>query len=125
MTRLLVVEDNQHDLELIVQLLEDDFALVTARDGAAGIECAKRDRPDLILMDLSLPVLDGWDAIGLLRADPEIGRTPIVVLSAHASRPDIDRALAVGCDAYVTKPVDEDELRRVIAGLLAGGGSPR
>ena len=123
MTRLLVVEDNQHDLELITQLLEDDFALVTARDGAAGLEIATRDRPDLILMDLSLPVLDGWEAIGRLRATPEIGRTPIVVLSARASRPEIDRALAVGCDAYVTKPIDEDELRRVIAGLLAGGGS--
>jgi len=122
-TRLLVVEDNQHDLELITQLLEDDFELVTARDGAAGLEIATRDRPDLILTDLSLPVLDGWEMIGRLRAAPAIGRTPIVVLSARASRPEIDRALAVGCDAYVTKPIDEDELRRVIAGLLAGGGS--
>lgn len=122
MKKILVVEDNQVNLELVTQLLEDDFEVTTAEDGAAGLEQAKRVRPDLILMDLSLPVLDGWEATRRLRSDPEIGRTPVIALSAHAARADVERALQVGADAYVTKPIDEDELRATIARLLARAG---
>jgi CheY-like chemotaxis protein len=123
--KILVVEDNALNLELVTQLLEDDFELATATDGAAGVEAAKQVRPDLILMDLSLPVVDGWEATRRLRSDAELAKTPIVALSAHAAKADIDRALAAGCDAYLTKPIDEEELMRTISNLLASGGRSR
>lgn len=122
MKKILVVEDNQVNLELVTQLLEDDFDVTTAEDGAAGLEQARRVRPDVILMDLSLPVLDGWEATRRLRSDPELGRTPVIALSAHAARADVQRALDAGADAYVTKPIDEDELRATIARLLERAG---
>lgn len=124
MKKILVVEDNELNLELVTQLLEDDFELSTAGDGAAGLEAAKRLRPDLILMDLSLPVMDGWEATRRVRSEPALAKTPIIALSAHAAKPDIDRALAAGCDAYLTKPLDEEELSRTIAALLASTGRP-
>lgn len=123
MKKILVVEDNELNLELVTQLLEDDFELLTAADGAAGVEAARRFRPDLILMDLSLPVVDGWEATRQLRGEAGLAKIPIIALSAHAAKPDIDRALQAGCDAYVTKPIDEEELRLAISRLLAPGGS--
>ena len=120
MTRLLVVEDNPINLELVIELLEDDYELETAEDGEAGLAAARRSRPDLIIMDLSLPVLDGWDAIRQLRSDPAFRRIPIIALSAHAATQDIDRAVAAGCDAYVTKPIDDEKLRSTIERLLRG-----
>ena len=118
MTTILVVEDNAINLELVIQLLEDDYTITTAEDGAAGLEAAERHRPDLIIMDLSLPVLDGWEAIRRVRLDPDLRSTPIIALSAHASRTEIQRALDAGCDAYVTKPVDDEELLQTIGRLL-------
>lgn len=120
MTKLLVVEDNPINLELVIELLEDDYELETAEDGEAGLAAARRSRPDLIIMDLSLPVLDGWDAIRQLRSDPAFRRIPIIALSAHAATQDIDRAVAAGCDAYVTKPIDDEKLRSTIERLLRG-----
>jgi len=119
-TKLLVVEDNPINLELVIELLEDDYELETAEDGEAGLAAARRSRPDLIIMDLSLPVLDGWDAIRQLRSDPAFRRIPIIALSAHAATQDIDRAVAAGCDAYVTKPIDDEKLRSTIERLLRG-----
>lgn len=121
MKKILVVEDNEVNLELVTQLLEDDFELTTASDGAAGVAAATRVRPDLILMDLSLPVMDGWEATRQLRKTPELRATPIIALSAHAAPADIERALEAGCDAYVTKPIDEDALVKAISTLLAAG----
>jgi two-component system, cell cycle response regulator DivK len=118
MKKILVVEDNLVNLELVTQLLEDDYAISTATDGNAGVARAQQLRPDLILMDLSLPGLDGWETTRRLRSDPALARTPIVALSAHAARADIERALDAGCDAYVTKPIDEDELKQTITRLL-------
>lgn len=123
MKKVLVVEDNDLNMDLVTQVLEDDFDLSTARDGQEGIEQARTVRPDVILMDLSLPVLDGWEATRRLRADPELSKTPIIALSAHAAHADIERALGAGCDAYVTKPIDEDELKEAIARVLDGRGS--
>lgn len=120
MTRktILVVEDAALNLDLMVQLLEDDYAIVTAGDGAEGLAAAARDRPDLVLMDLSLPVMDGWEATRRLKADPALRHIPVIALSAHAMRGDAERALAQGCDDYLSKPVDEDLLFALLARWL-------
>ena len=125
MKKILVIEDNELNMELVTQLLEDDYEVVAATDGAAGLDAALRLRPDLILMDLSLPVLDGWEATRRLRSDPLLGRTPVIALSAHASAADAQRALDAGCDAYVTKPIDEQVLLREISRLLGSRGDTR
>jgi CheY-like chemotaxis protein len=121
--KILIVEDVEYNRELLVQLLEDDYEVVTAADGAAGIEAAARDRPDLILMDLSLPGLDGWEATRRLKARPETEAIPVIALTAHAMQGDEERARACGCDDYLTKPIDEDQLFAKLARLL-GPGAP-
>ena len=112
MKKILVVEDMEVNRDLLEQLLEDDYDVVMAADGAAGVECAQQERPDLILMDLSLPILDGWDATRQIRADAdtELADVPIIALTAHAMRGDEEKALAAGCNAYLSKPIDEDRL---------------
>jgi CheY-like chemotaxis protein len=122
MKRILIVEDNPINMELTTQLLEDDYELLTATDGAAGLSTATEHGPDLILMDLSLPVMDGWEAIRKIRASAKIGHTPIIALSAHAAQADIERAMAAGASDYVTKPVDEDVLLERIEALLGRDG---
>ncbi len=110
MKRILVVEDQELNMDLLVQLLEDDYEVLTATDGQAGIELAERERPDLILMDLSLPVVDGWEATRRIKANQHLNQIPIIALTAHAMRSDAERARAAGCDDYLTKPLDEDIL---------------
>ena len=124
MRRILIVEDVEYNRDLLVQLLEDDYEILTAADGAAGIELAARGRPDLILMDLSLPVVDGWEATRRLKARPETGAIPVIALTAHAMQGDEDKARACGCDDYLTKPIDEDQLFATLARLLGPGGAP-
>lgn len=106
------MEDVELNRDLLVQLLEDDYRLVLAGDGQAAIEQAGRARPDLILMDLSLPRMDGWEATRRLKADATLASIPVIVLSAHAMRGDEERARAAGCDDFLTKPIDEDVLFR-------------
>lgn len=118
MKRILIGEDVELNVDLLVQLLEDYFDLVVARDGAAVVEAARHDRPDLILMDMSLPVMDGWQAARLLKADAQLRHIPLIGLSAHAMSGDRDRALAAGCDEYLTKPLDEDALFASLNALL-------
>jgi two-component system cell cycle response regulator DivK len=110
MKKILIVEDVELNLDLLVQLLEDDYNLVLARDGAIGVELAALESPDLILMDMSLPVMDGWDATRTIKADPKLSQIPVIGLSAHAMRGDRQKALDAGCNDYLTKPVDEDLL---------------
>ena len=110
MKRILVVEDQELNMDLLVQLLEDDYEVLTATDGQAGIELAERERPDLILMDLSLPVVDGWEATCRLKANQNLNQIPIIALTAHTMAGDAERARAAGCDDYLTKPLDEDLL---------------
>jgi two-component system cell cycle response regulator DivK len=110
MKRILVVEDHELNMDLIVQLLEDKYQVLTATDGASGIKLAERERPDLILMDLSLPVVDGWEAARRLKANDDLKHIPVIALTAHVMMGDEERARECGCDDYLTKPLDEDLL---------------
>ncbi len=110
MKKILIVEDVDLNRDLLVQLLEDDYEILTAVDGAAGLELAEKHRPDLILMDLSLPVIDGWEATRRLKADESLKDITVIAITAHAMRGDEEKALAAGCDDYLTKPIDEDLL---------------
>lgn len=110
MKRILVVEDHELNMDLIVQLLEDTYEVLTATDGEAGIKLAEQERPDLILMDLSLPVIDGWEAARRLKANEELKHIPVIALTAHVMIGDEDKARECGCDDYLTKPLDEDLL---------------
>jgi two-component system cell cycle response regulator DivK len=117
--KILIVEDVEFNRDLLEQLLEDDYETMTAIDGASGIDLAKRERPDLILIDLSLPVVDGWEATRRLKADEQTSDIPIIALTAHAMRGDEEKARACGCDDYLTKPINEDELFKKLAHFLA------
>ena len=121
MKKILIVEDVELNRDLLVQLLEEDYAIVTAADGAAGIELAERERPDLILMDLSLPVLDGWEATRRIKATRALKSIPIIALTAHAMRGDEKKARASGCDDYLSKPIDEDLLYEKVRQFLEDG----
>jgi two-component system cell cycle response regulator DivK len=118
--RILVVEDVEFNRDLIVQLLEDAYQVITAGDGHEGIERAARERPDLILMDLSLPVVDGWEATRRLKAMDDLRGIPIIALSAHAMAGDEEKARQSGCDGYLTKPLDETLLFDMVVKFLGG-----
>lgn len=110
MKKILIVEDVEFNRDLLVQLLEDEYEILIAVDGAKGIEMAEKNCPDLILMDLSLPNVDGWEATRRIKANAVLRNIPIIALSAHAMEGDEDKARACGCDDYLTKPLDEDLL---------------
>jgi CheY-like chemotaxis protein len=110
MKKILVVEDVAFNRDLMVQLLEEEYEVLTAVDGLEGVERAERDRPDLILMDLSLPGLDGWEATRRIKANPALRHIPIIAVSAHAMTGDEEHARGSGCDDYISKPLDEDIL---------------
>ena len=119
MKKILIVEDVELNVDLLVQLLEDEYDLVVAGDGASGVEKASRERPDLILMDMSLPVLDGWEATRQIRSERALNHIPVIALTAHAMSGDKERALDCGCHDYLSKPIDEDILFKKIRRLLA------
>ena len=119
MKKILIVEDVEFNRDLLVQLLEDDYELLTATDGAAGVELAEREHPDLILMDLSLPVVDGWEATRRIKANAILRNIPIIALTAHAMKGDAEKARACGCDDYLSKPLDEDLLFEKLAQFLS------
>ena len=110
MKKILIVEDVELNVDLLAQLLEEDYELVVATTGAQGVEMAGQHQPDLILMDMSLPLLDGWEATRLIKANQALKHIPIIGLSAHAMNGDADRARAAGCDDYLTKPIHDDLL---------------
>ena len=118
MKKVLVVEDVDFNRELVVQLLEDKYHVIEAVNGQEGVELAERERPELILMDLSLPVMDGWEATRRLKANDDLRSIPVIALTAHAMAGDEEKALAAGCDDYLVKPLDEDELMARIAKYL-------
>lgn len=112
MKTILIVEDLDLNIDLLTQLLEEEYNLVVAKDGAQGVAMAGLHRPDLVLMDISLPVLDGCEAARRIHAaQPAL---PVIGLSANALPVDIEKARAAGCCGYLTKPVDEDLLLKLI-----------
>ena len=122
MTRILYVEDNDDNvymLKLRFELL-DGFEVLVAEDGEAGCAKAIAENPDLILMDLDLPVVDGWEASRWLKNNPATHDIPIIALTAHAMSGSREKALAAGCDEFDTKPVDFDRLMQKINSLLGG-----
>jgi CheY-like chemotaxis protein len=108
MKTILIVEDTELNIDLLTQLLEDDYSLLVAKDGAQGVSMAQQNNPDLILMDISLPIMDGYEATRRIRTT--MASTPIIGLSAHAMSGDAEKAKEAGCNDYLTKPVDEDLL---------------
>lgn len=118
MKKILIVEDVDLNRDLLIQLLEEDYELLTATDGEAGIELAEYGRPDLILMDLSLPKVDGWEATRRIKANPALQHIPIIALTAHAMVGDEEKAQASGCDDYLSKPLDEDLLFEALSRYL-------
>jgi two-component system cell cycle response regulator DivK len=121
MKRLLLVEDNEMNRDMLSRrLTRRGFDIVLAVDGAEGLTMAMRHQPDLIIMDMSLPVLDGWESTRQLKEQTETKGIPVLALTAHAMAGERDRALAAGCDEYDTKPVDFPRLLSKIAILLPG-----
>jgi len=118
--RVLYVEDSPQNRDVVRRYLQQSYEVIEAEDGEHGLERARRDSPDLILMDLSLPRLDGWEATRRLKAAPELKAIPVIALTAHASREDQAKARAAGCDDFLTKPVDRDLLLGTIARHLSG-----
>jgi len=119
MPKILLVEDNEMNRDMLSRRLEKrGYTLAIAADGGVGVELAKSGAPDLILMDMSLPVIDGWEATKLLKADAVTKGIPIIALTAHAMDSDRVKALEAGCDDFDTKPVELTRLLGKIEGLL-------
>jgi two-component system, cell cycle response regulator DivK len=119
MPKILLVEDNEMNRDMLSRrLLKQGFEMVIAVDGEQAVDLARSEAPDLILMDISLPGLDGWEATRLLKARPETRSIPIIALTAHAMAGDREKSLAAGCNDYDTKPVDFRRLVEKIQGLL-------
>lgn len=124
MAIILLVEDNEMNRDMLSRRLErKGFQVVLAVDGQSGVEMALSQAPDLVLMDMSLPILDGWEATRRLKAAPGTAHIPVIALTAHAMSSDRDKALEAGCDDYDTKPVELPRLLGKIEALLARGDS--
>ncbi|HVK01958.1 MAG TPA: response regulator [Armatimonadaceae bacterium] len=123
MSKILLVEDNETNRDMLSRrLLRRGYEVVLALDGESGLSLAGSEAPDLILMDMSLPVLDGWEATRRLKKAPSTRRIPVIALTAHAMSSDRDKALEAGCDDYDTKPVELPRLLEKIEALLAAAG---
>jgi two-component system, cell cycle response regulator DivK len=122
MTKILYVEDNEDNVYMLTRRLERaGFEVVVASDGEQGVAVARAKRPDLILMDLSLPVLDGWEATRRLKSAEDTRAIPVIALSAHAMPGDREKALEAGCDDYDSKPINMPSLLAKIRALLPEG----
>src|SRR5687768_13054021 len=119
MSKILLVEDNEMNRDMLSRrLIRRGYEVLLALDGQSGIAMAQREAPDLILMDMSLPVLDGWEATRRLKADAATQCIPVIALTAHAMSSDRDKALEAGCDDYDTKPIELPRLLEKIESLL-------
>lgn len=119
MPKILLVEDNEMNRDMLSRRLQrKGYEVVIATDGEQGVEMARSEQPDLILMDMSLPVLDGWEATRAIKASPQIHTVPVIALTAHAMAGDQEKCVAAGCDDYDTKPVDLARLLVKIETLL-------
>ena len=119
MAKILLVEDNEMNRDMLSRrLIRKGYEIVMAEDGEQGVDMASSEGPDLILMDMSLPVIDGWEATRKIKASPKTSVIPIIALTAHAMASDREKALAAGCDDYDTKPIELDRLLEKIERLL-------
>jgi two-component system, cell cycle response regulator DivK len=119
MPRILIVEDNEENRDSLSRRLQRrGFETLMAPDGRAGVEKAKAEKPDLILMDMNMPELDGWEATRQIKAVPDLAATPVIALTAHAMQGDRERAIEAGCSDYHTKPVDFPKLIGQIESIL-------
>ena len=119
MVKLLIVEDNEVERELLSRRFRrKGFEVLTAEDGQVGVQMASTERPNLILMDLSMPVLDGWEATRQIKAGADTGHIPVIALTAHAMKGDRAKAINAGCDEYDTKPINLTRLLSKIESLL-------
>jgi CheY-like chemotaxis protein len=122
--KVLYVEDSDDNIFVVEKrLTRAGFTVVVATDGAQGVAMATSEQPDIILMDLSLPVLDGWEATRRIKAGPQTRHIPVIALTAHAMIGDREKALSAGCDDFDTKPVELARLLEKIRALAPGGGS--
>ena len=121
MTKVLYVEDNEDNVYMLKMRLEllGDFEVVAAEDGEKGCAMALSERPDIILMDLEMPVVDGWEATRRLKEDPQTRNIPIIALSAHALAGEREKALGAGCDEFDTKPIEFERLVATLRRVLA------
>jgi CheY-like chemotaxis protein len=124
-TKVLYVEDNEDNVYMLKMRLEllEDFEVLTAEDGENGCAMALSERPDIILMDLEMPRVDGWEATRRLKDDPRTRDIPIIALSAHALAGEREKALAAGCDEFDTKPIEFERLVATLRRVLAARGS--
>ncbi len=125
MPKILLVEDNEMNRDMLSRRLERrGYQVVIAVDGQQGVDMAQAESPDLILMDMSLPVLDGWEATRRLKGEPKTRTIPVIALTAHAMAGDREKALEAGCDDYDTKPIELPRLLGKIEGLLGKEPAP-
>ena len=123
MAKILLVEDNEMNRDMLSRrLARRGHEVVVGEDGQKGVDMAESESPDIILMDMSLPVIDGWEATRRIKAAPETASIPVIALTAHAMASDREKALEAGCDDYDTKPVELDRLLGKIDALLNAGG---
>lgn len=120
MQKILVVDDNVDNRNIIAQMLKlSGFRVVCASDGYQAIDLTEREAPDLILMDLSMPVLDGWSATARIKARPDLLHVPVIAVTGHVTRDEIERALIAGCADYLAKPIDYETMLLKVRTLLA------
>jgi CheY-like chemotaxis protein len=116
---ILVVDDTDWNRDLLVQLLEEEYTVLQAVDGEQGVKVTQDEKPDLILMDLGMPVMDGWEATRRIKADDALKQIPIIAVTSHAMVGDEIDARKAGCDDYLPKPIDEDLLLQKIKKFLS------
>lgn len=120
--KILIVEDNPRNLRLLIMTLRDKgYSLLEANDGGQALAMAREERPDLIIMDIQLPRIDGLEVTRRLRQTPGLSQTPIIAITAYAMKEDRNKAFAAGCDAYVLKPIDTRQLPGIVAEMLERG----
>jgi two-component system cell cycle response regulator DivK len=116
--KILVIDDTEWNRDLIVQLLEDEYIVIEAVDGEDGVKKTEEEKPDLILMDLGMPVMDGWEATRRIKANGDLKHIPVIAVTSHAMVGDEIQARDAGCDDYIPKPVDEELLMKKIRKFL-------
>ena len=116
--KILVVDDTEFNRDLVVQLLEEDYDMMVAENGEEALTISAKERPDLILMDLGMPVMDGWEATRRLKANDELKNIPVIAVTSHAMVGDEIDARKAGCDDYLPKPIDDELLMKKIKNFI-------